>query len=128
MLHGNRDPSRPLPATTGADGSESTMTPAQEAAFAAAAGGQSSSALLLAVASILAVFALTWLAWLALRGRYGLSAVASGAGCGRHQRAGLVRAVNEGVRENRLARRKAPAMWPSMRDIALSAIDLNLME
>ena len=43
------------------------MTPAQEAAFAAAAGGQSSSALLLAVASILAVFALTWLAWLALR-------------------------------------------------------------
>ena len=43
------------------------MTPAQEAAFATAAGGQSSSALLLAVASILAVFALTWLAWLALR-------------------------------------------------------------
>jgi integrating conjugative element protein (TIGR03758 family) len=43
------------------------MTPAQEAAFAAAAGGQPSSALLLAVASILAVFAFTWLAWLGLR-------------------------------------------------------------
>jgi integrating conjugative element protein (TIGR03758 family) len=43
------------------------MTPAQEAAFTAAAGGQSSSALLLGVASILAIFALTWLAWLALR-------------------------------------------------------------
>lgn len=43
------------------------MTPAQEAAFTAAAGGPSSSALLLAVASIVAVMALTWLAWLALR-------------------------------------------------------------
>jgi len=43
------------------------MSPAQEAAFAAAAGGQSSNGLLLAVASILAVFTLTWLAWLVLR-------------------------------------------------------------
>ena len=43
------------------------MSPAQEAAFAAASGGQSSNALLLGVASILAVFALTWLAWLTLR-------------------------------------------------------------
>ncbi|CAG1019048.1 hypothetical protein BURC_03894 [Burkholderiaceae bacterium] len=43
------------------------MNPAQEAAFAAAAAGQSSSALLLAIASIVAVLALTWVAWLALR-------------------------------------------------------------
>lgn len=43
------------------------MTPAQEAAFTVASGGQSSSALLLAVASLVAIFALTWLAWLALR-------------------------------------------------------------
>jgi len=43
------------------------MTPAQEAAFAAAAAGQSSSGLLLGIALIVAVFALTWLAWLALR-------------------------------------------------------------
>jgi integrating conjugative element protein (TIGR03758 family) len=43
------------------------MSPAQEAAFAAASGGQSSSALLTAIASIVMVLALTWLAWLALR-------------------------------------------------------------
>jgi len=43
------------------------MSPAQELAFAAAAGGQSSSGLLLAIASIVVMFALVWLAWLALR-------------------------------------------------------------
>jgi len=43
------------------------MSPAQEAAFAAASGGQSSSGLLLVVASAVAVVALVWLAWLALR-------------------------------------------------------------
>lgn len=43
------------------------MSPAQEAAFAAASGGQSSSDLLLAVASVVAVLALVWVAWLALR-------------------------------------------------------------
>ena len=43
------------------------MSPAQEAAFAAATGGQSSSGLLLTVASTVAVVALLWVAWLALR-------------------------------------------------------------
>jgi integrating conjugative element protein (TIGR03758 family) len=43
------------------------MSPAQEAAFATATGGQSSSGLLLLVASTVAVVALLWVAWLALR-------------------------------------------------------------
>lgn len=43
------------------------MTPAQEAAFTTASAGQTSSALLLGVASIVAVLALIWVAWLALR-------------------------------------------------------------
>ena len=43
------------------------MSPEQEAAFAAATGGQSSSGLLMLVASAVAVFALVWVAWLALR-------------------------------------------------------------
>ena len=43
------------------------MSPAQEAAFAAATGGQSSRGLLLVVASVVAVFAFVWVAWLALR-------------------------------------------------------------
>lgn len=43
------------------------MSPTQEAAFAAATGGQSSSGLLLVVASVAAVLALLWVAWLALR-------------------------------------------------------------
>lgn len=43
------------------------MTPAQSAAFTAASGGQASEGVLLAVASIVIVFALTWLAWASVR-------------------------------------------------------------
>ncbi len=43
------------------------MSPAQESAFSLAAGGPSSSALLLGIASVVAVLALTWFAWLVLR-------------------------------------------------------------
>jgi len=42
------------------------MNPAQRDAFLAASG-QPSDGLLLAIASILAMFALVWLAWLALK-------------------------------------------------------------
>jgi integrating conjugative element protein (TIGR03758 family) len=39
------------------------MTPAMETAFTAASGGQASSAVLLTIAAIVILFAITWLAW-----------------------------------------------------------------